>query len=515
MSNSVSSKKPVLITLGIFVSRILAFIRDILLAYWLGASYRLDAFLIAFKVPNLARRLFTEGVLAQVIIPSFKPYQDDLDKLRACLWQALTQVFIWGLLGLILAELLAPTLIRLLAPGFMHQPDVFILASLLLRLTLPVIWFIALTSLCSTALRLVGAYTTIAITPAFINVVLVAVLIAWVPHIANPLLWLAFSLSIAGLLQLLLQIPALIRYGLWWQRGQSHLQITKTLIPPWGFRLLALVSGQLGIVIIMAIASFLPAGSISTIYFIDRLTAFPMALIGAVIAFIAVPNWSHSTSQASINIPFSEYWPNLAWTLRLGIPASVGLWIMSNVIWYSLFSGAAFSAATWPLLVSGLKILALAITPWLLIKVLASLDFAEGNARDAGLMALMALVVTLVAGSFSVYHHALLGIIASLSVAAYLNAFGLLWLRMRKQIHLWLQQLAKELVVVLPASIMMGLFLLWLLPHLTLQGLDDTLSVKLLTLTKLFGIILLAAGIYAAVGWGVSTIVHKRNTLLT
>ncbi len=508
LSMPLQQKKPTIIVVGILCSRLLAFFRDVLFAYWLGASMRLDAFLVAFKMPNLARRLLTEGVFGQAILPKFALYKLERDKLRQVLWQALSRVFCLGLLGLIIAEALSHWIIMILAPGFTKDPTVWALATHLLRLTLPVIWFIALTGICTTALNIVGAYTTVAIAPGLMNVVMVAMLIIWVPHMAKPLTWVALSVSFASFMQLLLQVPALIRHQLWWRPsddwGWTRIKTVVSSVPTAFMpRFMALISAQLGIVIVMGLASFLPAGSISCVYFIDRLTAFPMALIGAVMASVAIPTWTQSTKSAVIQVPFLQYWPNCAWVLRLAIPASVGLFILSAIILKSLFGGAAFDMAAWHVLISGLKITALAITPWLLIKVLASVDFAEGHSQHAYYAALTALIFTLIVGIYAAHRWQVLGILSCLTIAAYINLIGVLWARLQYQGRLWLHSLAQELPPILIACVIMSLYLHRLLPYLTISTVVTVIHAKLIMIAKLLGVIIGAVGIYALVWYGI------------
>lgn len=498
MQTATLTSKPVSVALGILVSRLLAFTRDLLLAYWLGASFRLDAFLIAFKIPNLARRLFNEGVLAQVILPQLAPLRAQPTLLRAALWRALRQIFWRGLVLVIIAELLSRWIIITIAPGFTQHPQTWLLATQLLRLMLPVLWFISLTGVCTTALSLLGAYTTIAIAPGLLNVILVLMLLVWVPHLTAPLPWVALSLSLGGFMQLLLQIPALMRHQLWFCRSDNQpLPARQSQLPHAGMRLLALSSAPLGIIIIMAMSSYLPAGSISCIYFIDRLTAFPLALIGAVLAFVAIPLW-HQQRDDVLAPAIGEH---VAWILRLSIPATLGLWFLSDKIVTILFNGAHFSLLDGDILSRGLQVTALAITPWLLLKLLVSLDFSQGRGKRAGYSALIALTFTLIAGIYAAIHWGILGLLTSLTIAAYLNLLILIWPQLRCLEGARIVWLGRCLLPIMTGCLLMYGVLRYMSSYLSQLNVTLSLSLKLIALAKLLGVIIIAMGVYGVVWW--------------
>ena len=456
------------------LSRIMGLARDMVFSRLFGAGPLMDAFFVAFKIPNLLRRFFAEGAFSQAFVPVLGEYkasrdQKDLKELIAG---------VSGTLGAILAlvtavgVVAAPLVIMLFAPGFHGEGDRYELAVQMLRFTFPYILFISLTGLAGSILNTFGRFAVPAITPVLLNLVLIASAIWLVPLLPVPGLGLAVGVFLAGVVQLAFQLPFLARMGLlvrprWRPQLTGVRQIGKLMLPA----IFGSSVAQINILVDTLIASFLQAGSISWLYYSDRMMEFPLGVFGIALATVILPGLSSNHARAERKT-FSN---TLDWALRLtlliAVPAAVGLFVLAGPILITVFYGGAFDARDVMMAQYSLQAFALGLMGFSLVKVLAPGYFARQDTRTPvryGLVALatnvslnIILVVSLSFWHFSAPHA---GLALATGVAAILNAWLLFrGLRRGKVLELgpgWGRWLAQLLL----ANIVMVLLLLWLSP---------------------------------------------------
>ena len=300
------------------LSRILGFIRDMVLANVFGAGGAFDAFVVAFKIPNFFRRLFAEGAFAQAFVPI-------LAEFRSRESHETTQEFIYRIAGtlsfivsllVLLVELIAPIVILMFAPGFARDPTRYALAVHMIRITFPYLLLIALVSFSGSILNTCGRFGIPAFTPVLLNIALIAVAWFWAPHASVPIVVLAWGVLIGGVAQLLLQWPYLKQTDLLpipklGFRDSGVRRVMKLMVPA----LFGVSIAQVSLLIDNFFASFLPAGSISWLYYSDRLTYLPLGVIGVAIATVVLPNLSRDHSTQSTE----RYSATLDWALRIVI----------------------------------------------------------------------------------------------------------------------------------------------------------------------------------------------------
>ena len=381
------------------LSRISGLARDIGFSRWFGASPLMDAFFVAFKIPNLLRRFFAEGAFAAAFVPVFSEY-------RATRSAAETRELadrVTGTLGLILfgitavGVIAAPILIMVFAPGFIGDDGRYELARDMLRLTFPYLFFISLTALAGAILNTYRRFAVPAFTPVLLNLVLIA-FAGWVaPRLASPGLGLAAGVFVAGLVQLLFQLPFLVRLRLlprprWGWAYAGVRKILKLMAPV----MLGSSVAQINILFDTLIASFLAAGSISWLYYADRLMEFPLGVFGIALATVILPTLSEQHAKASPEA-FSG---TLDWALRLvliiALPAALGLVVLAQPLLATIFYGGAFTAVDVDMASAALVAYALGLLGFILVKVLTPGYFARQDTKTPVRIAIYALVLNMV-----------------------------------------------------------------------------------------------------------------------
>ena len=339
-----------------FISRILGFVRDMVVAQLFGAASDSDAFYIAFKIPNFMRRLFAEGAFSQAVMPVLMHYKaaGNEDALQAFIDYLASHLTIILLLFVGIGLFFAPYVLKIFAPGF--EPERFRLATQMLRIMFPYLFFISLTAFAAAILNAYNLFGLPAITPVILNIVMIAAAFWFSPHFEHPIVGLAWSVCFAGILQYLFQLIFLHRLGKMprFRFNRQHVgvkRVLKLMLPA----LIGVSVAQLGLLIDTLFASFLPIGSVSWLYYSDRLMNFPLGIFGVAIATVILPKLStlHAHHiETPTNLlptlnapnPFSE---TLDWGLRLtlfiGLPAAAGLGLLALPLISTLFQYGAFS----------------------------------------------------------------------------------------------------------------------------------------------------------------------------
>ncbi len=417
------------------LSRLVGFLRDMVVAQMFGAGFALDAFFVAFKIPNFMRRLFAEGAFSQAFVPVLAEYTRARPRheVRAFISH------IAGLLGLILllvtliAELTAPLITLVFAPGFVGDPVRFQLASEMLRITFPYMLFISLTALSGAILNTYNRFAIPAFTPVFLNISMIGAAFYLAPKLAVPIMALAWGVFIAGVIQCLFQLPFLWRLRLLpWPRLQFQdagvLKVLKLMIPA----LFGVSVAQISILIDTLFASFLPVGSVSWLYYADRMTNLPLGVFGVAIATVVLPHLSKRHAEKSQ----AAYQATLDWGIRMvllvGVPSSLALCILAGPILATLFYYGEFKVKDVLMAQYSMWAFSFGIPAFMLVKVLACAFYACQNIKTPVKIAIIALVANMALNVVLIkfFQHA--GLALSTTCSAIINA-SLLWLLLKRQ----------------------------------------------------------------------------------
>ena len=387
------------------MSRVTGLARDVGFSRWFGASPLMDAFFIAFKIPNLFRRFFAEGAFSAAFVPVFSEY-------RATQSPEATKELVdhvTGTLGLILfafttvGVIAAPVLIMIFAPGFLDGDGRYELSRNMLRLTFPYLFFISLTALAGAILNAYRNFSVPAFTPVLLNVVLIG-FAGWVaPKLDNPGIGLAAGVFVAGMVQLLFQLPFLINLKLlpiprWGWAYPGVRKILRLMMPV----ILGSSVAQINILFDTLIASFLAAGSISWLYYSDRLMEFPLGVLGVALATVILPTLSEQHAKASKE----EFSATLDWALRLvlvfALPASLGLIVLAQPLLATIFYGGEFTALDVSMATASLIAYASGILGFILVKVLTPGYFSRQDTRTPVRIGIYSLVLNMMLNVFFV-----------------------------------------------------------------------------------------------------------------
>ena len=452
------------------LSRLLGLVREVVFATVFGATAGMDAFLVAFKIPNFMRRLFAEGAFAQAFVPIFAAqYTDDNpQQLRQ------TVQYVAGTLALILfvvaviGMLTSAVWITVFAPGFVHDPAKFSLAQHMLRITFPYLFFISLTALAGGVLNTFSRFLVPAFTPVLLNVSIIA-LVWWVaPHLQHPVVAAAWGVLLAGVVQLLFQLPFLYRIGmLVWPKWGWHQPVVKRLIKLMVPVLFGASVAQISLLLDTIFASFLPTGSVSWLYYSDRLMQFPLGVFGVALSTVVLPVLAkrHSLKdQAAYN-------QSLDWALRLvvllGVPAAVGLAVLSGPLVATLFGYHRFNAFDVTMSQHSLVAFAAGLLFFIAIKVLVSAFYARHNMKTPVKIAVVAMFTNLVFNAILTVPLAHVGLALATSIAACINVVLLVWALLRSKIYQPTCAWWRIGFAVILSTVLMGLMLFYCSPSLT------------------------------------------------
>lgn len=421
------------------LSRILGFVRDFVIARAFGAGLATDAFFVAFKLPNLLRRMFAEGAFSQAFVPILGEYKNKrgdvdtrtlVDHVASLLSMALFAVTALGIAT-------APLLVWVSAPGFSADAGKFELTVALTRITFPYIFFMSLVALAGGILNTWSRFALPAFTPVLLNVTFIGMALFAAPYFDPPVMALAWAVFLGGLLQLAIQLPALRkiamlpRLSLNWRAAWADPGVRRVLMLM-GPALIGVSVSQISLLINTVFASFLATGSVSWLYYADRLMEFPSGLLGAALGTILLPSLSryHAGQQ------HDEYSRLLDWGLRLTLllaaPSALALAILAVPLIATLFFHGAFSVDDVFRTREALVAYSIGLTGLILVKVLAPGFYARQNVRTPVRIALISLFATQVMNLAFVgwLQHA--GLALSIGLAACLNAI-LLYRGLRRQ----------------------------------------------------------------------------------
>ena len=482
------------------LSRILGFVRDTVIARGFGAGLYTDAFFVAFKIPNLLRRLFAEGAFSQAFVPILAEYKNRrggdatrllVDHVAAVLLVSLLVVSIIGVVA-------APLIIYMTAPGFAAHPDKLELTASLLRITFPYILLISLTSLAGSILNTYSRFTVPAFTPVLLNVSFIIFGIWLAPLFSPPVTALAWAVFCGGVAQLAFQLPFLARLGLVPRfrlnfKDEGVWRILRLMAPA----AFGVSIWQFSLLINVVFASFLVTGSVSWLYFADRLMEFPSGMLGAALGTILLP----SLSKHHANAANEEYSRLLDWGLRLtfllALPAAAALALLAIPLISTLFMRGEFSAHDVLMTRDALIAYSVGLIGLILVKILAPGFYARQDIRTPVKIALLTLAATQLMNLAFVWPLKHAGLALAISIGGCMNA-GLLFRGLRRAAIYrpeagWGAFSAKLMVALACMSAV-----LWLCAGETHWWFSVATSYRI---ARLSGIVVLGAGVYFLTLW--------------
>lgn len=426
-----------------FMSRVLGLARDVVFARVIGAEAGADAFFVAFKIPNFLRRLFAEGAFAQAFVPVLSEYRSQ--GAHAAVRELVNAVA--GVLGSVLFVLTAlvmvaaPAVAWLFAPGFASDVAKFGLVGDMIRITFPYLLLISLTGFAGAILNSYDRFAIPAITPIFLNITLILAAVVAAPWFELPVLALAWGVFAAGCVQLLFQLPFLHRIHLLpsptLDYAHPGVKRVLTLMVP---ALFGVSVSQINLLLDTVLASFLPNGSVSWLYYSDRLAELPLGVFGVAIATVILPSLSRQHAGQDV----AKFNATLNWSLRMvlliALPSTVALVLLANPILTTLFAYGKTSGHDVAMSTASLQAYAVGLSAFMMIKVLAPGYYARQDMKTPvriGVIAMVANMVMNLAFVLPLYFYFNLGHVGlalATSCAAMLNTTLLYKGLVRKQV---------------------------------------------------------------------------------
>lgn len=446
------------------ISRVAGLARDVVLALVVGASAPADAFFVAFRVPNFFRRIFAEGAFSQAFVPVYAEYQGRgrdvegrafLDRVTGTLATSLLLVTILGVIG-------APLVVTLLAPGFLASPEKYELTVAILRITFPYLGFISLVALAAGILNTHGRFAAAAFTPVLLNLCLIAAALWAAPRLGNAGVALAWGVFAAGVAQLAFQLPLLRRIGRlprprFGFRDPGVRRVMRLMVPA----IFGSSVAQVNMLVNTLLASYLVTGSVSWLWYSDRLMEFPLGVFGIALATVILPSLSrrHADSSPQAFIELLDW--ALRWTFLVGVPASVGLMVLAEPILATLFLYRSFGVHDVEMTAGALIAFAAGLLGFISVKILASGFYARQNTATPARIAALSLLANILLSLALIWPLKHIGLALAISLAAFVNAgllFTVLW---RARIYRPLPGWGAHLLRIAIAATVMALLIKW------------------------------------------------------
>ncbi|MFT5218078.1 MAG: putative peptidoglycan lipid II flippase [Planctomycetota bacterium] len=462
------------------LSRVLGLARDIVIARFFSASDAADAFFVAFKIPNFLRRLFAEGAFSLAFVPVLTEYRnaysdietrDLIDRVAGTLGAILLLLSLLGVAA-------SPFIIGVFAAGFNDQPEKFQLTADMLRITFPYILLISMTAMAGGILNTWKRFAVPAFTPVLLNLSMIGCALWLSPQLDMPITALAWGVLLAGIVQLLFQLPFLYAVGLlprpkWGWRHPGVQKIMKLMIPA----LFGSSVAQINLLFDTFIASFLVTGSVSWLYYSDRLLEFPLGVFGIALATVVLPN----LSEAHYKKGATHFNDTLRWAIQLALlialPATLGLFLLAQPILSTLFEYGAFSDNDALMAAYSLMAYSLGLPAFILIKILASGFYARQDTKTPVRIGIQAMVINMLLNIVFVYSmieydflapH--VGLALATTASAYYNAFRLAGQLRRDAVLDHFGSFSLSLLKMLCAALLMALLIHFTLPEATAWG---------------------------------------------
>lgn len=463
MSNSFL-KSSSIVTVMTFLSRILGLVRDYFVARYFGASGLTDAFLVAFRIPNFLRRLFGEGAFSQAFVPilaDVKAKHDELEVQNVINHIGTKFLTILVVLTVIIV-VIAPVVIFIFAWGFYFDADPFkfSLASDMLRITFPYLLLISLTAFAGSILNTYDKFAVPAFTPVLLNVSIILCAIYLSEHLDTPIMALAWGVLIGGVIQLFFQIPFLLKIKKMPRLVSGKHEAVKTLRKRLLPALFGVSVSQINLLIDTMIATALVSGSVSWLYYSDRLLELPLALIGIALATVALAKLSHHFA----NKDEDKFTRTVDYALKigliLGMPACMGLVLLAEPLIVTLFQYGEFNAFAAHQSSLSLVAYSAGLMAFIMVKVLAPVFLSRGDTKTPVKVGVIAMITNVFLNLIFAYYYAHTGLAIATSLSALINASLLYYHLKQQEIFSFSQGFLKMFFKILLATIIMGIFIL-------------------------------------------------------
>ena len=460
------------------LSRIFGFIRDVVIAWFFGAGLSSDAFFVAFRIPNLLRRLFAEGSLSVAFIPVFTEYlkkrgkDDAFEMARSAIRLLSVLLVVIAIAGI----LLSPYIIRVIAPGFTDSPEKFYLTVFLTRIMFPYIFFIGLVALSMGILNVLDHFAAPALAPVFLNISIIGSAFLIAPKMDDPVTGLAIGVLIGGFLQLILQVPFLIKKGFYfWQKTNIYHPGLKKI----GLLMLPTIFGaavyQINILVGTLLASLLAQGSVSYLYYADRLVQFPLGIFAIATATAVLPSLSRQAAENDLPAVRNTFSYAIKLVFFITIPSMVGLIVLREPIVALLFKRGAFDAKTTHLTAYALLYYSVGLWAFSAVRIVVSTFYALQDTKTPVRMAVVSVCANIILGIILMGPMGHGGLALSTSLASILN-LGLLILALRSKLGaLGLRSITESACKTMICSGIMGA-VVWVSALLIIPSGDGTLS---------------------------------------
>lgn len=455
-------KSTSLVSAMTLTSRVLGFVRDMIAAQIFGVNAGVDAFTVAFKIPNFMRNLFAEGSFSQAFVPVLSDYRQNKSKeevqsfinhVAGSLGSVLLLITIIGILAV-------PLVVTIFAPGL--DPYRFHLASYMLRITFPYLMLISLTAFAGAILNSYGIFGVASFTPALLNICLIATAFGITHLFAVPVEAQAWGVLIAGFVQLFFQIPFLRRIGflphpqLNW-RDEGVRRVLKLMLPA----LFGASIGQISILLNTIFASFLKVGSLTWLYYSERLAYFPLGVFGVALATVVLPHLSRHHAAKS----HEEFASTLDWGIRfnllIGLPATITMLVLAGPLIVTLFMYGKFTA--YSVLMTRRSVIAYAVglQAFMLVKVLSSAFYARQDIRTPVRFGIITVIANMILNATLIFPLAHAGLALASSLTSWFNTGLLGWGLYRRGIYRFQKGWGKFALRLLFANAVLTIFLWW------------------------------------------------------
>lgn len=476
------------------VSRVFGFTRDILMARFLGASLVADCFFVAFKLPNFFRRLFAEGAFNAAFIPIFSGLlgkdknAQDREKAIGFAQHSLAILLPTLLLVTVLFQIFMPWVMLVLAPGFKSDPEKFALAVELTRNTFPYLMLISMVSLMAGVMNSLGRFVAGAAAPILLNLVLIATLLLFHESEYISGRWLSRGVSLAGIVQFLWLAWALKSEGVSMRLPRPKItprvkELGITMLP------IALGAGavQLNLLIDIILASYLPEGSLSYLFYADRLTQLPIGVIGVAVGTVLLPTLSRSIALGEFDKAKHDQNRAMESSLFLTIPAAVALFVVPLPLISTLFERGAFDATASYQTAMALTAYSAGLPAYVLVKVLAPAFFARKDTKTPVKIGMFALLLNVILNLALMGPFKHVGLALATAIAAWVNVV-FLYLYLKKDGYFVMdKRLKNKLWRMVLAAIAMGAACLWLVGQMQAQFAGGLLMQIFAILSLVFG----------------------------
>lgn len=490
-------KSSLIVSAMTLISRVLGLVRDVVVANLMGAGAAADIFFFANKIPNFLRRLFAEGAFAQAFIPVLTEVKNEGDDqaLRLFIAKAAGTLGVIVTLVTLLGVIASPVVAAIFGTGWFidymqGNPDgvKFEPFALMLKITFPYLLFVSLTGLSGAILNTLNKFAVAAFTPVLLNVAIIGCAIFLAPEFDEPAFALAWGVFIGGLVQLLFQLPFLWRAGVLvkptWGWSDPKVKKVRTLMIP---ALFGVSVSQINLLFDTMIASFLVTGSVSWLYYSDRLLEFPLGLFGIAIATVILPR----LAQDHVNNNKQAFASNMDWAIKmvslLGIPAAAGLFILAEPMLLTIFQRGAFTASDAYMASMSLMAYACGLFSFMLVKVLAPGFYSRQDIKTPVKYGIWCMLANMLFNIVLAIPFGYVGLALATALSATMNA-ALLYFKL-KQLQVY--QLTSATGVFIGKIILATFALLlaiYLLNPSTSVWLEKTILAKILLLTELIAV---------------------------